>query len=59
MNLNREGKRQIARQIAREITQITIDKVNSMISLDWKWKIKKNHSFRIGHTGSTGKLSYS
>jgi GTPase SAR1 family protein len=48
MHLNREGKRQIARQIAREIRQITIDKVNSMISLDWKWKIKKKKTIASG-----------
>jgi hypothetical protein len=60
MHLNREGKRQIVRQMAREIRQITADKVNSTISLDWKWKIKKKpYSVRIGHVGSTGKLSYS
>jgi hypothetical protein len=41
MHLNREGKRQMASQIAREIRQIADDKVNSIISLDWEWQERK------------------
>jgi hypothetical protein len=36
MHLNKVGKRQTARQIAREIRQLAVYKVNSIISLDWK-----------------------
>jgi hypothetical protein len=42
MNLNREGKQQMTSQIARETRQITGDKVNSIISLDWEWQERKN-----------------
>jgi hypothetical protein len=41
MHLNREGKWQMASQIAREIRQITEDKVNSIISLDSEWQERK------------------
>jgi hypothetical protein len=36
MHLNKVGKRQTARQMTREIRRLTVDKVNSIISLDWK-----------------------
>jgi hypothetical protein len=37
----------MASQIAREIGQITEDKVNSIISLNWEWKERKPHSYKI------------
>jgi hypothetical protein len=42
MHLSREGKRQMASQIAIEIRQITEDSVNSIISLDWDRQEREN-----------------
>jgi hypothetical protein len=42
LHLNGEGKMLMARQIVREIRQITVEEINNMISLDWKGKIGRN-----------------
>jgi hypothetical protein len=42
LHLNGEGKRLMARQIVREIRQITVEEINSMVSLDQKGKIGRN-----------------
>jgi hypothetical protein len=42
LHLNGEGKRLMARQIVREIRQITVEEINSRVSLDQKGKIGRN-----------------